>query len=58
MTFLVFETIHKEIQAAGADALIPLGRSHISEGVANDEVENVVARRNGRTLSASTILKS
>jgi len=54
----VFETIHKEIQAAGADALIPLGKSHLSEGVASDEVEDVVARRSGRILSASTILKS
>lgn len=54
----VFETIHREINAAGADALIPLGNSHLSEGVATDEVENVVARRNGRILSAATILKS
>ena len=54
----VFDTIHKEIAAAGAGALIPLGGSSLGEGVASDEVEGVVARRNGRILSASTILKS
>lgn len=54
----VFQTIHKEIDAAGPAALEPLGQSSLTDGVASDEVENVVAMRNGRILSASTILKS
>ena len=54
----VFQTIHKEIDAAGAAALEPLGQSSLTDGVASDEVEHVVAMRNGRILSASTILKS
>lgn len=54
----VFQTIHKEIDAAGATALEPLGQSALADGVASDEVEDVVAMRNGRILSASTILKS
>lgn len=54
----VFQTIHKEIDAAGASALNPLGQSSLTDDVATDEIEHIVAMRNGRILSASTILKS
>lgn len=54
----MYQTILKEIDGNKADALTPLGKSSIGDGVGIDEVESIVASRSGRILSASTILKS
>jgi hypothetical protein len=57
-SYTVYQTILKEIDAAGAEVLAPLGNLTSSDEVASDEVEAVVAARDGRILSNSTILKS
>ncbi|KAG9052633.1 hypothetical protein FS842_009475 [Serendipita sp. 407] len=55
----VFRTFEKELTGDGADALKPLERVEVSDGVAMpDEVVRIVANRSGAILSASTILKS
>jgi hypothetical protein len=55
----VFETFEKELNGAGANALKPLERLEVSDGMAMpDEVARIVANRSGVMLSASTILKS
>jgi hypothetical protein len=55
----VFQTFEKELNGAGANALKPLERLEVSDGMAMpDEVARIVANRSGVMLSASTILKS
>lgn len=59
MSTPVFQTFLNELHADGLNALKPLERIDIAEGVAlPDEVKQIVANRSGRILSASTILKS
>ncbi|CAG8742776.1 13592_t:CDS:2, partial [Acaulospora colombiana] len=54
-----FENFVNDRPADGANALKPLERVDVSDGVAMpDEVVRVVANRSGVVLSASTILKS
>ncbi|KZT41862.1 hypothetical protein SISSUDRAFT_1069720 [Sistotremastrum suecicum HHB10207 ss-3] len=54
-----FKTFEDEIFAEGVDALKPLYRIDIADGLAlPDEEKQVVANRSGAILSASTILKS
>ncbi|KAK0205042.1 inositol hexakisphosphate-domain-containing protein [Desarmillaria ectypa] len=55
----VIKTFEKELLADGINALKPLERSNLTQGVAHpDEVHQVVTNRSGSILSASTILKS
>ncbi|KAH9957448.1 inositol hexakisphosphate-domain-containing protein [Russula dissimulans] len=55
----VIKTFEKELLAEGIDALKPLKRVDLADGIAlPDEVTNVVTNRSGSILSASTILKS
>lgn len=55
----VIKTFQKELLAEGIDALKPLKRVDLADGIAlPDEVTNVVTNRSGSILSASTILKS
>ncbi|KAK0223506.1 inositol hexakisphosphate-domain-containing protein [Armillaria fumosa] len=55
----VIKTFEKELLADGINALKPLERSNLTQGVAHpDEVQQVVTNRSGSILSASTILKS
>ncbi|THU84968.1 hypothetical protein K435DRAFT_783557 [Dendrothele bispora CBS 962.96] len=55
----VIKTFEKELIVEGINALKPLERADILEGVAHpDEVQQVVKNRSGTILSASTILKS
>ncbi|KAJ3520625.1 hypothetical protein NM688_g9135 [Phlebia brevispora] len=55
----VLKTFEKELVADGINALKPLERVEVTDGVAlPDEVKQVVANRSGSILSASTILKS
>ena len=56
---VVIKTFEKELIADGVNALKPLERVDVQEGVAlPDEVKKVVANRSGIILSASTIVKS
>ncbi|THG97465.1 hypothetical protein EW026_g4541 [Hermanssonia centrifuga] len=55
----VIKTFERELMADGINALKPLERVQVKDGVAlPDEVQQVVANRSGTILSASTILKS
>ncbi|OBZ72108.1 Paladin [Grifola frondosa] len=55
----VIKTFEKELAEDDMNALKPLERVNVTEGVAlPDEVRQVVANRSGSILSASTILKS
>ena len=55
----VIKTFEKELMAEGLNALKPLERADVADGVAHpDEVNQVVLNRTGIILSASTILKS
>lgn len=55
----VIKTFERELLEEGANALKPLERSDVAEGVAHpDEVRRVVLNRSGNILSASTMLKS
>ncbi|GJE96251.1 inositol hexakisphosphate-domain-containing protein [Phanerochaete sordida] len=55
----VIKTFEKELMAEGVQALKPLERVDVREGMPlPDEVKQVVANRSGSILSASTILKS
>ncbi|THH28320.1 hypothetical protein EUX98_g5857 [Antrodiella citrinella] len=55
----VIKTFEKELAADGINALKPLERADIREGMPlPDEVKQVVANRSGVILSASTMLKS
>ncbi|KIP04476.1 hypothetical protein PHLGIDRAFT_75887 [Phlebiopsis gigantea 11061_1 CR5-6] len=55
----VIKTFEKELMAEGIQALKPLERVDVREGMPlPDEVQQVVANRSGTILSASTILKS
>ena len=55
----VIKTFEKELAEDGVNALKPLERVDIREGMPlPDEVKQVVANRSGVILSASTILKS
>ncbi|KAF9243458.1 inositol hexakisphosphate-domain-containing protein [Melanogaster broomeanus] len=55
----VIKTFEKELVANGLNALIPLERTEVNDGIAHpDEVKQVVVNRSGSILSASTILKS
>lgn len=55
----VIQTFEKELLAHGINALKPLERTDVTDGVAHpDEVKQVVVNRSGTILSASTILKS
>ncbi|PAV16188.1 metal ion binding oxidoreductase [Pyrrhoderma noxium] len=55
----VIKTFEKDLQAEGLNALKPLERVDLAEGVAlPDEARQVVMSRKGSILSASTILKS
>ena len=55
----MIKTFEKDLFAEGINALVPLERVDLVEGVAPpDEVRQVVANRKGSILSASTILKS
>ena len=57
--FLVIKTFEKELLAEGVDALKPLKRVDLADGIAlPDEVTHIVTNRSGSILSASTILKS
>ena len=57
--YVVIKTFEKELTADGINALKPLERVDIREGLPlPDEVKQVVANRSGTILSASTILKS
>ena len=57
--FIVIKTFEKDLLAEGLNALKPLERVDLAEGVAlPDEVQQIVANRKGSILSASTILKS
>jgi len=56
---LVIKTFKKELFAEGIDALKPLKRVDLVDGIALlDEVTNVVTNHSGSILSALTILKS
>lgn len=58
-SYAVIKTFEKELMADGINALKPLERVDVREGVPlPDEVKQVVANRTGSILSASTILKS
>jgi hypothetical protein len=53
------KTFEKELIVDGLNALKPLERAELVDGVAlPDEVMQVVTHRSGTVLSASTILKS
>ena len=55
----MIKTFERELQADGLNALKPLERADVLDGVAHpDEVKQVVVNRSGGILSASTILKS
>ncbi|KAH8826577.1 inositol hexakisphosphate-domain-containing protein [Flagelloscypha sp. PMI_526] len=55
----VIKTFQRELFAEGLEALRPLERHDVEDGVAYpDEVQQVVMNRSGGILSASTILKS
>lgn len=55
----MLKTFEKELVADGVNALKPLERVDVTDGVAlPDEVKQVVVNRSGTILSASTILKS
>ncbi|GAA6009259.1 hypothetical protein JCM11491_004248 [Sporobolomyces phaffii] len=54
----VFKTIERELDSAGVEALVPLDRPVTDGAASNDEVEDFVAQRSGRVLSAFTLLKS
>lgn len=55
----VFKTIERELDNTNLDALIPINRPGELVGAAfPNEVEEFVARRSGRILSAFTLLKS
>ena len=55
----MLKTFEKELMAEGIQALKPLERVDVREGMPEpDEVKQVVANRSGVILSASTILKS
>ncbi|KAI0925517.1 hypothetical protein AcV5_008233 [Taiwanofungus camphoratus] len=55
----VIKTFEKELVTNDVNALKPLERVEVADGVAlPDEVRKVVANRSGSILSASTILKS
>lgn len=54
----VFQTIEKELDHAGIDALVPLKRPIASGTASTDEVADFVAKRNGRILSAYTLCKA
>lgn len=59
LCFTVIKTFEKDLLTDDLNALKPLERVDIIEGVAPpDEVQRVVANRKGSILSASTILKS
>ena len=59
LCLLVIKTFEKDLLTDDLNALKPLERVDIIEGVAPpDEVQRVVANRKGSILSASTILKS
>jgi hypothetical protein len=56
---IVIKTFEKELMADSINALKPLERVDMREGLPlPDEVQQVVANRSGTILSASTILKS
>ncbi|KAJ6610725.1 inositol hexakisphosphate-domain-containing protein [Mycena sp. CBHHK59/15] len=55
----VIKTFENELFADGANALQPLERADVRDGVAHpDEVNQIVVNRSGSILSASTILKN
>ncbi|KAJ3797672.1 inositol hexakisphosphate-domain-containing protein [Lentinula aff. detonsa] len=55
----VIKTFERELMVDGMNALKPLQRADLVEGMAHpDEVKQVVMNRSGDILSASTILKS
>ncbi|KAH7925850.1 hypothetical protein BV22DRAFT_1033556 [Leucogyrophana mollusca] len=55
----VIKTFEKELVVEGMNALKPLERADVNDGMAHpDEVKQVVVNRSGSILSASTILKS
>ncbi|GAA6022381.1 hypothetical protein JCM10207_004746 [Rhodosporidiobolus poonsookiae] len=58
----VFRTIEHELDSASLDVLLPLSPNTSSSNhtgtATNDEVADFVAQRNGRILSAYTLLKS
>ncbi|KAF7323269.1 hypothetical protein HMN09_00107700 [Mycena chlorophos] len=55
----VIQTFENELFADGLNALKPLERAYVADGVAHpDEVNQIVANRSGSILSASTILKN
>ncbi|KAE9405167.1 hypothetical protein BT96DRAFT_916343 [Gymnopus androsaceus JB14] len=55
----VIKTFERELMAEGMNALKPLQRADLVEGMAHpDEVKQVVMNRSGSVLSASTIIKS
>ncbi|KLO17434.1 hypothetical protein SCHPADRAFT_900700 [Schizopora paradoxa] len=55
----VIQTFENDLHEEGLNALKPLERVELTDGVAQpDEAKQVVANRNGSILSASTILKS
>ncbi|KAJ7112000.1 inositol hexakisphosphate-domain-containing protein [Mycena epipterygia] len=55
----VIRTFENELFADGVNALQPLERADVTEGVAHpDEVNQIVVNRSGSILSASTILKN
>ena len=55
----MFKTFEKELDVDDANALKPLERVEVADGLAMpDEVVRIVANRAGAVLSASTILKS
>ncbi|KIK55186.1 hypothetical protein GYMLUDRAFT_48165 [Collybiopsis luxurians FD-317 M1] len=55
----VIRTFERELMADGMNALKPLQRADMVDGMAHpDEVKQVVVNRSGSVLSASTILKS
>ncbi|KAJ7471451.1 inositol hexakisphosphate-domain-containing protein [Mycena galericulata] len=55
----VIKTFENELFADGLNALKPLERADVTDGVAHpDEVNRIVVNRSGSILSASTILKN
>ncbi|KAJ7472784.1 inositol hexakisphosphate-domain-containing protein [Mycena latifolia] len=55
----VIRTFENELFADGVNALKPLERADVTDGVAHpDEVNQIVVNRSGSILSASTILKN
>ncbi|KAF9067827.1 inositol hexakisphosphate-domain-containing protein [Rhodocollybia butyracea] len=55
----VIKTFERELMADGMNALKPIQRADLVEGVAHpDEVKQIVMNRSGGILSASTIIKS